>query len=534
MIIKYNAKTDSLFRYSSTHSAAAFEMVIHPVRKDTLNIYKEIILNNVQFLNEAGEKRAGAGLCLIHFHNKVTIKNTLEMTVDECVFDSLVQNSNDKTLVSPTEIDSSGNYRANVFSSCIFKKGIDCSSLGSDEKAIRAQEAYYHCTFYPVNNYGYHSSFMFTHSEFLTIDNCKFVGKGRVFIFFVDGDFFYLHNNSFPEQTLQIRLYPRGNIGAYTNITGNLFQNTVLADIDINSDKIGFDWNQLHRGIIDNMQYAIMINSMDIDDDNQFDEEFAAQKNMDLYLNKYCIENAADFRSESKLLGQFHRKYINDEDIESANKVYIKLKNLQTSRLAYLYSRNPNFKTFFTWKINQFLKIFSAYGTQPARAIIFSLYVILIFAFIYLFFPNSWDSHGKHRIIHRYTFFMKYLNRRQGIHEVYLEDKQSDLLAYEEFKRFIEGSSKKVPQFFIATALPLYKWALSGTRFTATVLSKVDVLKGTWQDVPPGSRWWKMILVIGAFSIAIVYDLMVKILNALMLSINTFTTLGFGEIPMKG
>jgi hypothetical protein len=158
----------------------------------------------------------------------------------------------------------------------------------------------------------------------------------------------------------------------------------------------------------------------------------------------------------------------------------------------------------------------------------------LIFAFIYLFFPNSWDSHGKHRIIHRYTFFMKYLNRDQGIHEVYLEDKQSDLLAYEEFKSFIEGSSKKVPQFFIATALPLYKWALSGTRFTAAVLSKVDVLKGTWQDVPPGSRWWKMILVIGAFSIAIVYDLMVKILNALMLSINTFTTLGFGEIPMKG
>ena len=168
-IIKYNAKTDSLFRYSFTFSGSAFEMVIHPVRKDTINIYKQIILNNVQFLNEAGDKRSGAGLCLIHFHKKVTIKNTLEMTVDECVFDSLVQNSNDKTLVSPTEIDSSGNYRANSFSSCIFKKGIDCSSLGSDEKAILAQETYDHCIFYPINNYGLNNSFWFTHSEFLTI-----------------------------------------------------------------------------------------------------------------------------------------------------------------------------------------------------------------------------------------------------------------------------------------------------------------------------------------------------------------------------
>jgi hypothetical protein len=59
-------------------------------------------------------------------------------------------------------------------------------------------------------------------------------------------------------------------------------------------------------------------------------------------------------------------------------------------------------------------------------------------------------------------------------------------------------------------------------------------MKGTWEDVPDGKRWWKGILLIGAFSIAIIYDIMIKMLNALMLSINTFTTLGFGEIPIKG
>jgi hypothetical protein len=32
----------------------------------------------------------------------------------------------------------------------------------------------------------------------------------------------------------------------------------------------------------------------------------------------------------------------------------------------------------------------------------------------------------------------------------------------------------------------------------------------------------------------IILDLFVKFLNALTLSINTFTTLGFGEIPIKG
>jgi hypothetical protein len=41
-------------------------------------------------------------------------------------------------------------------------------------------------------------------------------------------------------------------------------------------------------------------------------------------------------------------------------------------------------------------------------------------------------------------------------------------------------------------------------------------------------------LLVGAFLIAVVYDIFIKMLNALMLSINTFTTLGFGEIPIKG
>ena len=59
-------------------------------------------------------------------------------------------------------------------------------------------------------------------------------------------------------------------------------------------------------------------------------------------------------------------------------------------------------------------------------------------------------------------------------------------------------------------------------------------MKGSWSELPKSKRLWKSILLVGAFIIAIIYDLIIKILNALMLSINTFTTLGFGEIPIKG
>ena len=98
----------------------------------------------------------------------------------------------------------------------------------------------------------------------------------------------------------------------------------------------------------------------------------------------------------------------------------------------------------------------------------------------------------------------------------------------------MESTVKTVPKFFSATALPLYKWAISGTKLSASLLKRVDIMKGTWSELPEHKRIWKSILLVGAFLIAMVYDVFIKILNALMLSINTFTTLGFGEIPIKG
>lgn len=226
--------------------------------------------------------------------------------------------------------------------------------------------------------------------------------------------------------------------------------------------------------------------------------------------------------------------YQNIGEQDSYNASYVEMKNIETRRLEYLYAKKPTFKGFFTWKINQFLKVFSAYGTEPARAVIFSLYVILFFAFIYLLFPNSWDSHGRKRIMNRYAFFFTYMNKKAGMHEVYLDNQKEDLLEFDEFKTLIEKQGKTVPKFFTATALPLYKWAISGTKFSSTILKRFDIMKGTWSELPKSKRIWKSILLIGAFLIAICYDILIKMLNALMLSINTFTTLGFGEIPIKG
>ena len=126
------------------------------------------------------------------------------------------------------------------------------------------------------------------------------------------------------------------------------------------------------------------------------------------------------------------------------------------------------------------------------------------------------------------------MNKKAGIHEVYLDEKKEKLLEFDEFKAMVDSSGKKVPKFFRITALPIYKWAVSGTKLSVSLLRRIDFLEGNWEELPENKRFWKKVLLIGAFSVVLIYDILVKILNALMLSVNTFTTLGFGEIPIKG
>lgn len=104
----------------------------------------------------------------------------------------------------------------------------------------------------------------------------------------------------------------------------------------------------------------------------------------------------------------------------------------------------------------------------------------------------------------------------------------------QKLKGYLIQFYKSVPLFFTKSALSLYKWTHSGTRFAASILKRTDIMKGTWEELPDANRKAKGFLLISAFLLVLLWDLFVKALNALMLSINTFTTLGFGEIPIKG
>jgi hypothetical protein len=502
------------------------------VRTDTLFIKKQINLTNVRFLNNSQE-RFVQSFYLMSFEEEVTFINVFTFAIFNSTFKQSYESRtyDNKPQNLTTNVDS----RPYWFKNINFNGGI---RLTLDFKGLMSNTDLNNFAGLIIDNSkisslknSYFSRIAAIGAK-LNISNSDFSDDAGLWISADNG----LEINSNLFNTPWIRIEANTNIENKSNLTNNYFASHVILKAN-KLDNITLDWSDLNNKLIDVESFLSkrsILNEFDKVSTGSTINDFYSEAKIRYYKDSLRIKHKDTYNEEINLRGRINKLFKDRHDTQSANEVYIELKDIETARLAHLYSEKNSFDGFFKWKINQFLKLFSAYGTEPAKAITFSVYVIIAFALVYLFFPNHWDSHGKHRIMDRYRFFLKYVNRDSGIHEVYLEEQKHELLNAEDFKTYLLEQGKTAPKFFMATAMPLYKWSVSGTKTFSWFLEKIDFLKGKWSETEPSKQKGKSVLLITAFMIALTYDILIKMLNALMLSINTFTTLGFGEIPIKG
>lgn len=500
--------------------------------KPPIVIDKEIYLENVIFRNEyrydVNDILSMSSLYNIHFKQKVTLHGVYDVNIINCVFFKSFVFRIDELLIK----------KLKKYNKSITRTSIEITN--SDFKDRIWFQGYVHNELqssinFSGNNFTFNnleidknplsrsqiSGQGVSHFSFL---NNKVIGNQKYLMHFLNIENLWFRTNHLKINNLELTFGGLDNTKELSFIK-NTFDEPLFLGIDTFKSHFNLEYNQLKKGFFSAEGLEIL------ETNERKSNNYSPLDNK--YKNLYISEEPY-FEQEIKLKSGFYNNFKANFNTKKANIVYVDIKDLETKRMEFEYQQTPNFSTFFKLQINQFLKVFSAYGTKPEKAVIFSMYVILFFAFIYLLFPNSWDVHGRKRIMNRYAFFFTYMNKKSGIHEVYLDNQKEDLLEFDEFKTMIAQQGKTVPKFFTATALPLYKWAIYGTKFSASVLKRVDIMKGTWNDLPSKKRWWKSFLLISAFTVAICYDILIKMLNALMLSINTFTTLGFGEIPIKG
>ncbi len=219
---------------------------------------------------------------------------------------------------------------------------------------------------------------------------------------------------------------------------------------------------------------------------------------------------------------------------KSYNASYTEMKDFETLSLQYDYQQAPSLSNWFSWRMNQFLGKFSNYGTRPVKAILYAIRIILYFAILYFFFHNDWDTFTQDKLITHITLVSTYFQSDEEIATLHRQSTEPKYKSYEEFHSFMQASKKEVPVIFFWISRPLY-W-LSTIRYTIThgFLQKFELLNGKWSDLGKKQRrrsaWFVSLWLVGYVLIAIC----IKALNALTLSINSFTTLGFGKIPIHG
>ncbi len=532
-VIQFNEQTDERFRY-----------VVNPINDSIMNpaeqivIDKSIDLDNVHFSTYGwryAQKHEDIGsLWNIHFKKDVTINNTASLSVNNCKFDGYFSSSTDKLCdLNIDKLRSLINYATITITRSSFNDFELYKTCDTEAQLLRIQGNIRKNTFNAKSLERGFSLYLFNNGDIRFEANEINNTIGTTFIRLSTLSVINFLNNHFNNAHVLFSIVRKER---ELTFSGNTFSSYVHFFTDKLDNQDYVEYSQIRDHFIPGRAFFTYYETDEAYTGKRFQELDSAEQAVlnQKYLDSVRYYNSSSFSRDLAFKGLFYDHYKNKYETETANEVYMEMKDMETRRLEVLYDQNPSFKTYFKWKVNQFLKLFSDYGTEPSKAIVFSVYVIFFFGIIYLFFPNSWDRHGKNRLLDRFNFFFKYMKRKSGIHEVYMEEQQPELMTYEQFKANITASKQQVPKFFTATALPLYKWALSGTRFSAAILKRVDIMQGSWNELPKSKRWWKSILLIGAFTVSIIYDLIIKILNALMLSINTFTTLGFGEIPIKG
>ncbi len=231
---------------------------------------------------------------------------------------------------------------------------------------------------------------------------------------------------------------------------------------------------------------------------------------------------------------KFFSMYRTQGDMESANACYKQMKDMETRRYLHLYRQNRSINNWFNWRFNQFLKHFSEYGTNPVQSLIISMWTILIFAAMYFFCYSDWDCINRTFLIKQHRKIMQYFRSEQRLEDFYMEDYIEDLKTFADYKNEMAESKLEIPVFIILLGKPLYLLSIIKHKISTFIYRRTEVLQGRWVNLKPARKVFVGLTVSLSLLIYIIYLGFVRALNSTTLSVNAFSTLGFGAIPVRG
>lgn len=225
-------------------------------------------------------------------------------------------------------------------------------------------------------------------------------------------------------------------------------------------------------------------------------------------------------------------KYMGDSD--SDDLCYVDKKTLETLRKRHEYFEKPNINSWFEWRVNEFLAFFCSYGTDPVRSLIYSLYVVLLFAAFYILFPSERDNLSLSRLRAKLEKIGNYLSSDLSLDDVQFEDRKHQIRRAELLNQALRKYKENLPDFISFFVKILYS-VNTGYHYMLKRFYKVtDFSPGKWTTLTTGRRALAISTLSLYFLWYFILGFTMRVLNATALSMNAFITLGYGEIHAKG
>ncbi len=221
----------------------------------------------------------------------------------------------------------------------------------------------------------------------------------------------------------------------------------------------------------------------------------------------------------------------------AGNACYVEWKEIETGYLAHLKTTDTDRTSYFSWLMNVFLAIFCDYGTNPVKAIRWSVVVMIAFAGVYFLFPQQ---SGLYQREGYFRHFLHYLRHRAegaplaGAFAPTGREDPADARAERQFKDLAAEHRRRLPWLLRLVALPFPRASEAFRQVGRQYLSWLD--RQTLRAQQGGRmRRLGVGLVYNLTLLAgLLYYVGLRVLNSFTVSLNAFSTLGFGEIPVQG
>jgi len=248
-------------------------------------------------------------------------------------------------------------------------------------------------------------------------------------------------------------------------------------------------------------------------------------------INIVDSQNKYDFETLISVYALFYSSYKEQGNRRSANSCYVEWKDIETNFMSRELSIKATTDTYFTWVMNVFLKVFCDYGTNPLKSLAWSLVVMLVFTVLFMAYLWNFDT-TEHKDI-RFVFrnFGKYFTDNKSLVEIgeMMIPLKNQQVSANELRKYIDENKSILPGYYRLFGMNITRPKLS---FQSMFFYRMgDKILGKWSEAQKTKRWLVAFLVSCWIGLLLSKIIIIRIFDAFTMSLNSFSTLGYGDLP---